>query len=157
MRRVFALFALIAFAFPAAAQQTLPTAQASAVEDILNKAIAEHQIPGASAAVVENGAIVWTKGFGLADVEEQVPARPETEYRLGSVSKPISAVAAMTLVQQHKLDLDAPVQKYCPAFPQKQWPVTTREVLSHTSGIRHYRDDEMSSVWAENMITGRSG
>jgi CubicO group peptidase (beta-lactamase class C family) len=48
----------------------------------------------------------------------------------------------MTLVQEHKLDLDTPIQKYCPAFPQKQWPITTRQLLSHTSGIRHYKEKD---------------
>ena len=57
----------------------------------------------------------------------------------------------MTLVEQHKLDLDVPIQKYCPAFPQKQWPITTRQLLSHTSGIRHYKDkDPDTPHWAEN-------
>ena len=57
-----------------------------------------------------------------------------------------SAAAAMTLVDTGKLDLDAPVQKYCPSFPLKQWPVTTRELLSHTAGIRHYKDGEIENT-----------
>jgi CubicO group peptidase (beta-lactamase class C family) len=89
-----------------------------------------------------NGVPVWTHGYGLADIEGNVPARNDTDYRLGSISKPLGAVAAMTLVEQHKLDLDVPVQKYCPAFPQKQWPITMRELLTHTSGIRHYSDKD---------------
>ncbi|MCA1618570.1 MAG: beta-lactamase family protein [Acidobacteria bacterium] len=63
-------------------------------------------------------------------------------YRLGSISKPITAVAVMQLFERGRLDLDAPVRKYCPAFPEKQWPVTTRQVLGHLSGIRHYKSDE---------------
>jgi serine beta-lactamase-like protein LACTB len=49
----------------------------------------------------------------------------------------------MTLVDSGKLDLDAQVQQYCPSFPLKPWPITTRELLSHTSGIRHYQDGEI--------------
>jgi CubicO group peptidase (beta-lactamase class C family) len=71
-----------------------------------------------------------------------VPAKTATVYRLASVSKPITAVAVMQLVERGKIDLDAPVQKYCPAFPEKQWPVTTRQVLAQLSGIRHYKSDE---------------
>jgi serine beta-lactamase-like protein LACTB len=99
-------------------------------------------VPGISAAVVMNGERVWAEGFGVADLENYVAATPSTLYRLGSISKPITSVAVMQQWEQGKLDLDAPVQKYCPAFPQKQEPITTREVLSHLSGIRHYRTDE---------------
>jgi len=60
---------------------------------------------------------------------------------LASISKPITATAAMLLSQRGKLDLDAPVQKYCPAFPLKGSPITTRQSLAHLAGIRHYKGD----------------
>jgi serine beta-lactamase-like protein LACTB, mitochondrial len=101
-----------------------------------------HSVPGISAAVVLDGKLAWSEGFGVADMENYVPATSSTLYRLGSISKPITAVAAMQLWQEGKLDLDAPIQKYCPAFPEKQSPITTRELLGHLSGIRHYRSDE---------------
>jgi serine beta-lactamase-like protein LACTB len=97
--------------------------------------------PGVSVAIVKDGSLVWTTGYGLADVENNVPATDETMYRLASVSKAISATGAMWLAEHGKLDLDAPVQKYCPAFPKKPWPISTREVLAHTAGIRHYKSD----------------
>lgn len=142
MRRAFALFLLFIPTFVFAQTQSLPQPEVYKVERVLTEAMTTHQIPGASVGIVMNGVPVWTHGYGMADVEGDVVARATTEYRLGSISKPLSAVAAMTLVQQGKLDLDAPVQKYCPAFPQKQWPITTREVLSHTSGIRHYTEQD---------------
>ena len=75
----------------------------------------------------------------MADLENSVPATPQTLYRLASVSKPITAVAALQLWQAGKLDLDAPVQKFCPAFPVKEdGAINTRELLSHMAGIRHY-------------------
>jgi len=58
----------------------------------------------------------------------------------------MTAVAAMRLVEEGKLDLDAPIQKYCPAFPQKAWTITTRELLGHISGMRHYKEGEMDST-----------
>ena len=67
-------------------------------------------------------------------------------YRLGSVSKPITAVAAMQLYEHGKLDIDAPVRKYVPAFPRKQWPVTTRLLLGHLGGVRHYKGGEIGST-----------
>ena len=90
--------------------------------------------------------MVYSRAFGTADLENALPATTETLIRTGSIAKPISAAAAMTLVDSGKLDLDAPVQKYCPSFPLKQWPVTTRELLSHTAGIRHYKDGEIENT-----------
>ncbi|ABF40002.1 beta-lactamase [Candidatus Koribacter versatilis Ellin345] len=148
MRRVFALVLFLASAGSLLAQPLQPK-QGKALMDLTHQMIETHHIPGASVGVVTNGTIT-TWADGLADVENRSAASPLTLYRLASVSKPISAVAAMTLVEQHRLDLDAPIQKYCPAFPEKQKPITTRELLSHTSGVRHYRDDEMSSAWTEN-------
>jgi len=77
----------------------------------------------------------------MADLENSVPATSRTLYRLGSVSKPLTATAALQLWERGKIDLDAPVQKYCPTFPQKEWPITTRELLGHLGGIRHYKSD----------------
>ena len=99
-------------------------------------------IPGLSLAVAEAGQVRHEAGFGFADVENEVPARPETVYRLASVSKPITAVAVMKLAQDGRLDLDAPVTRYCPEFPEKPWPVTPRQLLCHQGGVRWYRPDE---------------
>ncbi len=67
-----------------------------------------------------------------------VPAKASTVYRLASISKPITATAVMQLVERGKLDLDAPIQKYCPAFPEKRWGITLRQLLGHLGGVRHY-------------------
>jgi len=88
---------------------------------------------------------VWADGAGFADVENRVPVTPLTEFRVGSVSKSLTSAALGLLVQEGKLDLDAPVQRYVPSFPEKRWPVTTRERAGHLAGIRHYRDDEFLS------------
>ncbi len=105
--------------------------------------LATSKAPGISAAVVQDGAFVWSAGFGMADLENSVPATSQTLYRLASISKSITATAAMKLWEQGKLDLDSPVQKYCPAFPQKPWPITTRQLLGHLAGIRYYRVPEL--------------
>jgi CubicO group peptidase (beta-lactamase class C family) len=101
--------------------------------------MAANSIPGVSIAVVENGVEEWSAGFGSADLENTVPATSHTLYRLASISKPITATAAMLLWQEGKLDLDAPLQKYCSSFPQKDDPITTRELLGHLGGIRFYK------------------
>ncbi len=111
------------------------------LEAAIARFMVANSIPGVSVAVVENGAEEWSAGFGSADLENLVPATSHTLYRLASISKPITATGAMLLWQQGKLDLDAPVQKYCPAFPLKDTPITTRELLGHMGGIRHYKSD----------------
>ena len=97
-----------------------------------------------SIAIVQKGEFVWSRGFGVADTKTSAPITSKTLFRLASVSKPITATAAMELWESGKLDLDAPVQKYCRSFPQKEWPITTRELLGHLGGIRHYHSDSQS-------------
>jgi serine beta-lactamase-like protein LACTB, mitochondrial len=119
----------------------LPKEKAHALEKLITPYLSDHFVPGLSLAVVDQGAVVYTQGFGLADVENSVPASADTVYRIASVSKSITAIGAMQLVEAGKLNLDAPIQNYCPDFPHKKWPITSRELLMHQSGIRDYRDD----------------
>jgi serine beta-lactamase-like protein LACTB len=111
------------------------------IEAAVAKFMALTHVPGLSVAVVENGEYEWSAGFGFADLENNAPASEHTLFRLGSISKPLTAVGAMELFERGQLDLDAPVQKYCPAFPQKPQPITTREVMGHLAGIRHYKSE----------------
>jgi CubicO group peptidase (beta-lactamase class C family) len=105
-----------------------------------------NSVPGVSVAVVLHGQPIWSAGFGMSDLEDFTPATSSTLYRLGSISKPITAVAILQLFERGKLDLDAPVQKYCPAFPQKDSPITSRQLLAHLGGIRHYNQDGKGDV-----------
>lgn len=104
------------------------------------------KVPGMSVAVATSGKLRWSAGYGMADLENQVPARADTIYRWASVSKPVTAVAVMQLERRGKIDLDAPIQNYVPSFPLKPWPVTCRQLLAHLGGIRHYKGDERASV-----------
>ena len=99
--------------------------------------------PGASVTVMKDGAVVWSEGFGWADMEQRVAVTPLTRFRIGSVSKSLTSIGLGILVQDGKLDLDAPIQRYVPSFPVKSAPITTRELAGHTAGIRHYRGNEM--------------
>jgi serine beta-lactamase-like protein LACTB len=96
--------------------------------------------PGMAVAVSMNGQIVWSEGFGYADLSSRVPACPQTLFRIGSVSKPLTAVAVARLYEQGKLDLDAPVQDYVPIFPDKGFTITPHQLAGHISGLRHYVD-----------------
>jgi len=132
------LLAIAAVRIVAAQNRSLADDQRAQFQTAIAKFMSASKAPGVSVAVVENGEMVWSAGFGKADVEDKVAATPETLYRLGSISKSLTAVGAMQLWEAGKLDLDAAVQKYCPAFPQKREPITTRELLGHLGGIRHY-------------------
>jgi len=118
--------------------QVLDRLKADALDRLIAAYMAKNGIPGLTAAVALDGKAVWTKGYGLADVENSVAAGPDTMFRTCSIGKTMTATAAMRLVEQGKLDLDAPIQRYCPAFPKKPWVITPRHLLTHMSGIRHY-------------------
>jgi CubicO group peptidase (beta-lactamase class C family) len=138
------LFVCLLAASCAVAQTGRLSAEKQAkIQSAISNFMAASKAPGMSAAVVEDGEFVWSAGYGMADLEDSVPATSQTLYRLGSISKSLTATAAMELWEQGKLDLDSPVQKYCPAFPPKPWPVTTRELLGHLGGIRYYHVPEM--------------
>jgi serine beta-lactamase-like protein LACTB, mitochondrial len=100
--------------------------------------------PGLALAVAIDGKIVYSESFGYADLEERVPVWPTTKFRIGSISKPLTATALLQLVEAGKLDLDAPVQKYVPSFPNKGAVITVRMVAGHLAGIRHYHENEMT-------------
>ena len=127
--------------FSPAQDHTLSSKKRSQIEAAISKFMASTHVPGLSVAVVEDGNYVWAAGFGFADLENNVPASEHTLFRLASISKPLTAVGAMELWERGKLDLDVPVQKYCPSFPQKPAPITTRQVMGHLGGIRHYKSD----------------
>jgi serine beta-lactamase-like protein LACTB len=116
------------------------------IEKAASSFMAANSVPGISVAVVQDGELVWSSGFGMADLENFVPATASTLFRLGSISKPITATAILQLSERGKLDLDAEVQKYCPAFPKKEWPITTRELLGHLGGIWHYSPDGKGDI-----------
>src|SRR3954468_15782264 len=110
-------------------------------------------IPGFALAVAVDGKIVWSEAFGYADVEAQRRATPETQFRIGSVSKSLTADAVAQLYEAGKLDLDAPVQRYVPTFPDKGAPITTRLLGGHLAGIRHHKGDEFTANKAFPNVT----
>ena len=110
-------------------------------------------IPGISVAIARDNQIIFRRGYGLADLENQVPATAVTVFRIASVAKSLTAVAAMQLAEKGKLDLDAPVQKYAPSFPTKAFPITTRQLLSHLSGVRGYRSGEGERTYHYESLT----
>ncbi|XP_036909957.1 serine beta-lactamase-like protein LACTB, mitochondrial isoform X1 [Sturnira hondurensis] len=114
--------------------------------DLLHRIKDEVGAPGIVVGVSVDGKEIWSEGLGYADVENRVPCKPETVMRIASISKSLTMVALAKLWEAGKLDLDLPVQHYVPEFPEKEYEgekvsVTTRLLISHLSGIRHYEKD----------------
>src|SRR5688500_12773285 len=91
------------------------------------------RIPGMSAAIAEDGRVVWARGFGTANVERGIPAEPDTIYHLASLAKPYASTVLLQLVEEGRLDLDTPVSRLGITL-ERSSPVTVRHLLSHTSG-----------------------
>jgi serine beta-lactamase-like protein LACTB, mitochondrial len=89
--------------------------------------------------------IIWMNALGFSDIENQVKASPQSVYRIASISKCITAVAIMQLVEQGRINLDDDARKYVPYFPRKKWRFSVRQILNHTSGLRSYRPGEFDS------------
>lgn len=109
---------------------------------LAKSALAEQNLPGISVAVGVAGELVWAEGFGWADIELRTSVDPGTRFRIGHVSKALTSVGVGLLREQGRLHLDEEIQTYVPGFPQKQWPITVRQLMGHTAGIGHYKDDE---------------
>ena len=110
---------------------------------LIRRKMLERGIPGAVVAVMKDGRLVWSEGIGYADIENDVPCTSDTLMRIASISKPLTTVGLLQQWERGLVDLDAPVQKYVPEFPEKEHKgekvvVTTRQLLSHMAGIRHY-------------------
>lgn len=101
----------------------------------------KRQIPGMAVAVEVDGRLVWSQAFGYADLENKTLATPRTRFRIASVSKLLTVAAMARLWEDGLLDLDAPIKTYVSEFPDKGHVITARQLASHRSGIRSYRDD----------------
>jgi serine beta-lactamase-like protein LACTB, mitochondrial len=131
--------------------------QVAEARRLTREMMAESGTPGVSVAVGVNGRLLWSEGFGWADLELKVPVTALTKFRVGSVSKPMTAVALALLVDEGRLDLDSTIQTYVPWFPEKRWPVTVRQVAGHVGGVRHYQGAEnFSSERYSDVTTGLS-
>ncbi len=156
LRHLRTALVLLVLAVASAGAQTIPPPALAPAPGIYAEAVDsarllilermnEVGIPGFSVAVGVEGEVVWSEGFGYADLENRVPVWPRTKFRVASISKALTAAAVGRLVEDGRLDLDAPVQRYVPSFPEKRWPVTTRLLGGHLAGVRHYRGREMLS------------
>ena len=114
------------------------SARADEVDEYVRAAMRERHVPGAAIAVVRGGKIVKAEGYGLANVELNVPATKETVFEIGSVTKQITAAGIMLLVEEGKISTDEKISKYLPDTPEAWKNVAVRNLLTHTSGIKSY-------------------
>jgi CubicO group peptidase (beta-lactamase class C family) len=116
-------------------------ARLSRIREQVGALMTERRIPGIAVAIAERGRIVYSEGFGYADLDRRVPACPRTQFRVGSVSKLFTVTAMARLLERGDLNLDAPVQRYVASFPDKGARITPGLLAAHRAGIRPYHDD----------------
>jgi D-alanyl-D-alanine carboxypeptidase len=130
------LLAAAAYLAPLGAQ---PVARSASARDTVDRYVAAEmermRIPGVALAVVRAGKVIKAEGYGVADLEHQIPVTPRTVFKIGSVSKQFIATGIMVLAQDGRLNVDDPVSRYFAGVPDSWRGVTLRHFLTHTSGV----------------------
>jgi len=125
-----------------------PEGMGPSIDAIVERAMEEGPIAGLSVGVARGGRIVYSKGYGFADLENGIQAGPGTVYNVGSITKQFTAAAVLQLAEEGRVNLDAPIGEYLPEVPfrgDEGERVTVRELLDHTAGIRNFTT--MKSWW----------
>ncbi len=131
---------------------------ASVIDKLVSEAIESGKTVGLSVAVARGDSPIYAKAFGLANVELNVPATDETVFRIGSITKVFTAAAVLVLVEDGKVELDAPISKYLPDYPEHGASIKVRQLLNHTSGVvdftrlPDYRKDRPLDVTQEEVL-----
>ncbi len=147
------LFSVVAFMFVWSAVAASATDQPDAIDDYIHAEMATQHVPGLALLVSRGGQVVRAQGYGLANVELQVPAKPETIFQSGSVGKQFTATAVMMLVEEGKIGLEDPLTRFFPGAPAAWKTVTIRELLSHTAGFTDYpKDFDMRKDYTETQL-----
>ena len=134
---------------PAPAHQATPTKESTRsitprtqqiIDEVVASEMTRQGAVGMAVGIIEDGKVIYTRGYGLADRNREIPVTKDTNFRWASISKPLTAIVAGQLALEGKLDLDADIRKYVPEFPVKdpEHPITTRQLLAHHGGIVHY-------------------
>jgi CubicO group peptidase (beta-lactamase class C family) len=129
-------------AFGQAPRPPLTPDQVTSIDNFVTQEMQREQIPGVAIGVYSRGRILLAKGYGLANVELNVPVTPETVFQSGSVGKQFVSAAIMMLVEEGKLSLDDSVTKYFPDAPATWKPILLKNLLSHTSGLSEYESEQ---------------
>jgi CubicO group peptidase (beta-lactamase class C family) len=128
------------------AMSTAASPLAKHVDHAMRDEMAGQELVGLAVGIIQDGQIAYLKGYGLADREQHVPVTRQTMFRWASISKSITAVAAMQLWERGKLNLDRDVRRYVPEFPDKGTPIRVRHLLCHQGGIVHYTNGKVIRI-----------
>lgn len=112
---------------------------ADEVKALIENRMTELEIPGVSVAISWKNGETWSAGYGLADLENDVPMTAQSMMRIGAITMPLSAHAVYRLVEDGALGLRDPIQNHCEAYPDKAHPVLIEDLLGHLAGLRHRR------------------
>mgnify|MGYP002152427768 FL=1 len=128
------------------AMSTAASPLAKHVDHAMRDEMAGQELVGLAVGIIQDGQIAYLKGYGLADREQHVPVTRQTMFRWASISKSLTAVAAMQLWERGKLNLDRDVRRYVPEFPDKGTPIRVRHLLCHQGGIVHYTNGKVIRI-----------
>jgi CubicO group peptidase (beta-lactamase class C family) len=144
---------ILLFVTLCAAQDGVP----AKVDEYISAEMQKQRIPGLSLVVIKDGQIILAKGYGLANVEHQVPVKPETIFQSGSVGKQFTATAVMMLVEEGKIGLNDRIGKYFTDAPESWKDITVRHLLTHTSGTTDYpKDFDFRRDYTEDELLKRA-
>lgn len=124
-----------------------------ALTPMYTETAADASVPGISVAVAFENRLVWTQGFGFADIENKIPMSARSKLRVGSIAKVMTAAALARLHEQGTIDLDAEVKSLVPTWPEKPWPISLRQLAGHQAGVRHYEPGEFFLDRAFGSVT----
>lgn len=125
----------------------LSSSQARAVDQAVRAEMERQEAVGLAVGIIQRGRVVYLQGYGYEDREAKTPVRQQTLFRWASISKTLTAIAAMQLVEKGALDLDADVRTYVPEFPDKGSVITSRQLLCHQGGVVHYKNGNVIRTW----------
>lgn len=118
-----------------------PTNKIQQIEALFENSAKNPTVPGINAAIADTSGVIWAKGYGFADIENNVSMTNQHKMRIGSVAKLITVAGMMRLFEQGKLSLDAPISQYVPVWPKQHPAISLRQLAAHTSGVRHYKNN----------------
>ena len=142
MKRLICLCASLVAVLPAS-----PAARADQVDNYLKSQMQQHRIPGLTLKIIRDGRAIKTAAYGLANIELRVPAKPETVFEIGSVTKQFTAAGILLLAQEGKLSVDDKISRHLKDTPEAWANVTIRLLLTHTSGIKSYTGLDGFQLW----------
>ena len=139
---IFFIILCASFTVPAIQISGAQSPPVAAVDDYIALQLHDQHIPGLALAAIRDGQLVKSQGYGLANIELNVPVKPETVFQLGSIGKQFTATAILLLAEDGKLSLDDKIAEYFPTAPRAWKNITIRHLLNHTSGLADYTDDK---------------